>query len=242
MHRITLAPRTRRTMTLACGLALVLAAAASVKGAERMVPCKDQSPRRLEKYDAVSKTASVAKGAGDTIVYTPKGGTPTRLLRCGQHYHCWIENLQPECPGQHATAAGGPADGCPKLPPVGSWVEVHTVYSPRLAGGNCDPETLNCCAGEPVVVMGQHLKVTAGTTPGPVPVAWGPPWAEWSGSNTGPDIPPGSCKPISAHWSFALGCNSTVSLGQLGLFHHQDQARGLQPPVRLSKDLTHVVP
>jgi hypothetical protein len=243
MQPFTLAPRIRRAVTLACGLAMFVAPAAfaqsSVKSVEPPPPCTDQSPRLLENYDAESETSTVAPGADDTLIFTPRGGTPTTLHRCSQHYHCWIENLQPECPGQHATAAGGPAEGCPKLPPVDSWVEIHTVYSAEV-GGSCDPETLACCTKEPFVVMGYHAKVTADTTPGPVPVQWGPPSAEWTGSNTGPDNPPGECKPIRAQWSFTLGCDLTVSLGQLSLFHHQDQARGLQPPERLSSDLTHV--
>jgi hypothetical protein len=243
MQPFTLAPKIRRTVTLACGLAMFVVPAAfaqsSVKSVEPPPPCTDQSPRLLENYDAESETSTVAPGADDTLIFTPRGGTPTTLHRCSQHYHCWIENLQPECPGQHATAAGGPAEGCPKLPPVDSWVEIHTVYSAEV-GGSCDPETLACCTKGPFVVMGYHAKVTADTTPGPVPVQWGPPSAEWSGSNTGPDNPPGECKPIRAQWSFTLGCDLTVSLGQLGLFHHQDQARGLQPPERLSSDLTHV--
>lgn len=250
MQRFTPASRLRRSVILACGLALFVAPATfaqssakpvkPVKPVKAVPACKDQSPRRLEKYDAESTTSTVARGADDnTLVFTPRGGTPTTLHRCSQHYHCWIENLQPLCPGQHATAAGGPPGNCPKLPPVGSWVEIHTAYSAEV-GGSCDPETLDCCIKGPIVVMGYHAKVTADTTPGPVPVKWGPPSAEWSGSNTGPDNPPGECKPVHAQWSFPLGCDFTVSLGQLGLFHHQDKARGLQPPERLSNDLTHV--
>ncbi len=238
MRLDALMPKPRRAVTLACA-ALFLALAVCAQPAP---PCKDQSPRRLEKYDATSKTSTIRKGPADTLVYTPRGGTPVTLQRCGQHYHCWIENLQPTCAGQHATPEGGPAAGCPKLPPAGSWVEIHTVYSKEVAHDGCDPETLDCCKAGPFVVKGYHAKVTEGGKPEPVPVLWGVPAAEWSGSNTGPDNPPGSCKPIHAQWDFKLGCGFTVSLGQLGGFHHQDQARGLQPPDRLSHDLTHVIP
>src|SRR6185295_15505967 len=109
-------------------------------------PCTDQSPRRLENYPTGDRQPTVTRGAtGDTVVYRPEGGTPVTLHRCSQHYHCWIENLQldPSCPGQTATESGGPAEGCPKLPPVGSWVEIHTAYSAEV-GQDCDPETLGC--------------------------------------------------------------------------------------------------
>lgn len=88
------------------------------------------------------------------------------------------------------------------------------------------------------MVVGQHARVTADTVPGPIPVAWGPPSAEWTGSNTGPDH--GQCKTVTARWSFKMGCDLTVSLGQLSLFTHPDPARGLQPPARLSRDLNLV--
>ena len=200
--------------------------------------CRDQSPRRLERFNTVGKPATVAPGRNDTVIYTPNGGQPTTLLRCGQHYHCWIENLQPQCRGQHATSEGGPPK-CPALPPVDSWIEVHTVYSSKV-GTNCDPETLNCCVEGPIVVMGHHAKVTADSVPGPTPVLWGPPSAEWTGSNTSPDEYPNQCKSVRAQWSFALGCEFEVSQGRLSLFTHPEPARGLQPPARLSQDLNLV--
>ncbi|HEV7669601.1 MAG TPA: hypothetical protein VGS22_13840 [Thermoanaerobaculia bacterium] len=218
-------------------LALVLT------GCRTVQPCTDQSPRVLQGWNTVGAPATIARGTtDDTLVYTPAGGTPTTLHRCGQHYHCQIENLQPTCPGQHATAEGGPPGGCPKDSndlPVGTWIEVHTVFSSEVAEV-CDTETLNCCKTGPVVVMGYHAKVTANTTTEPIPVDWGLPAAEWSGSNTSPDESPGECKPISAKWRFSLGCDLTVGHGQLGLFRHADAARGLQPPNRLSSDLNRL--
>lgn len=243
MPPIAVAPKPRRAVTLACSLALLVSLFLALAVlAQSAPPCKDQSPRRLENYDAESRTSAVIPGPPDTLIYTPHGGAATTLHRCGQHYHCWIENLQPACPGQHATPAGGPAGGCPKLPPVGSWVEIHTVYSSVVAHEGCDPETLDCCKAGPFVVKGYHAKVTANPVPGPVPVLWTSPQAQWSGSNTGPDNPPGSCKPLQAFWDFNLRCDMLVGENQLAKFHHQDQARGLQPPDRLSHDLTRVDP
>jgi len=203
-----------------------------------------QSPRRLVNFDNGRRVPAVKQGPGDTILYTPSGSTtPTSLRRCGQHYHCWIENFQ-GCPGQRPTVVGGPPQ-CPVSPPADSWVEIHTIYSPEV-GENCDPETLACCKGSPVVVMGYHAKVTGDALPGgvAVPVHFGPEYAEWQGSDTGPD--PGNdpqyCRPIAAFWSFTLRCDLTVSQGQLSLFHKQDPARRLQPADRLSHPLVEVRP
>jgi hypothetical protein len=213
-----------------------------------------QSPRKLE--NATSAPASfVSPGPDDGTILYHVGGTgkmaPKTLHRCSQHYHCWIENLQPLCPGQTATENGGPPK-CPDRPPVNSWVEIHTAYAPKL-GTACQGnyETTKCCETDPhdpdapIVVLGYHAKVTAGGTPGPVPTYWGQPvpgpvpavWGatadEWSGSTTGPNSSPNECKP-AAQWSFALGCDFTVSEGQLALFTHPEPARGLQPADRLS--------
>ncbi len=225
-----------RILIMVGGIALVPQIAAFGEGEA----CTNQTPRRLEKWNTENAPATVKKGATeDTVVYTPKGGSPTTLHRCSQHYHCWIENLQPKCPGQTATDVGGPPDKCPVKPPVGSWVEVHTAFSSRV-GTDCDPETLNCCIEGPFVVVGYHAKVTADEKPGKVPVNWTAEAAEWSGSNTGPDDAPGQCKPLQAKWRFSLSCDLKLSLGELGTFHHQDRARGLQPADRLSADLNHL--
>ncbi len=200
--------------------------------------CTNQSPRRLDNWNTENALPTIQRGANDnTVIYTPNGGSPTTLSRCGQHYHCEIENLQPVCPGQSATGIGGPPGSCPRQPPVGSWVEVHTVFSATVGTTGCDPETLDCCTQGPFVVLGYHAKVTADQNPRAVPVVWNPGAAEWTGSNTGPDDAPGQCKPLQVKWRFSLGCDSTLSLGQLGTFHHQDRARGLQSADRLSTDL-----
>jgi len=253
MSRFILTQRLCRIATLACGFALLIACqtgnvahSSGKMAAGGASPCRYyQSPRRLANWNTVGRPSFVARDAtDDSVVYTPREGNPVTLHRCSQHYHCWTENFQPTCPGQQPSSVERPPGRCP-LPadqPLNSWVEIHTVYSWDVRHDNCDPEKLDCCIpGQfPVVVMGYHAKVTADTTPGPVPVLWGPPSAEWSGSDTGPDNPPGSCKPINAKWSFVLGCNVTVGRGQLGLFHHQDRARGIQSPDRLSSDLNRV--
>lgn len=200
--------------------------------------CVNQSPRTLGKYDLRLEKPTVVQGVKDTIIYTPPGGTATRLRRCGQHYHCRIENLQPDCPGQVAREVGTPPL-CAQ-PSVDSWVEIHTVYAPKVRGQGCDKETLNCCEGLPVVVKAYHARVMAGGQNEPVPVLWNLPAAEWSGSNTGPDDYPGGCKPIPARWSFTLGCGFKVTWAQLAPFHHPEPARGLQPRDRLSTDLAEV--
>jgi hypothetical protein len=203
-----------------------------------------QSPRILPASMPDTAHSIVDPGPDDaTILYTPTGQP---LRRCSQHFHCSIENRQ-QCNSAGATRAHeecGPSH-------VGDWVEIHTVYAPRIGtgcGGNY--ESTDCCEGDPKVVLAYHAKVTADTLSGPVPVYWGSPvpgpaaayWgktaAEWSGSTTGPDksTDPNGCKP-AALWSFAFGCGFTVSLGQLELFKHPEPARGLQPKKRLSKDL-----
>jgi hypothetical protein len=194
--------------------------------------CLNQSPRRLINYNTRLDRPTVT-GDDQVLTYTPPGGKPVVLQRCGQHYHCRIENWQPECLGQEARELGRPPL-CAQ-PSEDSWVEIHTVYAPRNRGQGCDKETLNCCEGLPVVVKAFHAKVRPGGTPVPIPVLWEQPSAEWSGSNTGPDDFPGDCKPVPARWSFTLGCNFTVTWAQLGLFHHPEPARGIQPSV--SNDL-----
>jgi len=132
-------------------------------------------------------------------------------------------------------------------------VEIHTAYAPKLGTGcKGNYETTKCCETDPkdpdapIVVLGYHAKVTADgaqgpvptywgqPVPGPVPVVWGATADEWSGSTTGPDKPEENGCKAAAQWSFALGCNFTVSEGQLALFTHPDPARGLQPASRLS--------
>jgi len=216
------------------------APAKSPQGSNEVVtpPCPVfQTPRRLDRFDQHSRTSTVENGPdASSIYYTPRGGGQRQTLRqCSQHYHCYIENHQP-CNGNMPSGR----EHCAPLAP-GDWVEIHTAYSKRV-GTNCDPETLECCAEGPVVVRAYHARVTAGGSPSdPLPAPWHPPFAQWTGSNTGWDTP-GQCKPIGAEWSFSLGCDLRVSQARLGRFHHRDPARVLQGGVRVSKDLTRVEP
>jgi hypothetical protein len=200
-----------------------------------------QSPRSLTAadWDWTSRVPTVSRHTTDSIDYVPRPGVRLTLHRCSQHYHCRIENVQ-ACPKQSAAPAEGE---CPKDPPVGSWVEIHTVYhqGPAL---NPLPEPIDRCGPGPLVVVGYHAKVTsAASRRPPVPQHFGPPSAEWSGSATNVDPPPPAppdCK-AAAFWSFALGCDFEVSTEQLRPFTHPDGARALQPKNRLSHDLTHIV-
>jgi hypothetical protein len=193
-----------------------------------------QSPRRLAGYQN-TPTFSISRAApdsGDSLSYLRLADHRSFLLkRCGQHYHCQVENVQPQC-GQ------APSAGTCGSPAPGAWVEIHTVYSTQVGTG-CDPEKLDCCQslkeGDPVLVMAYHARVTAEGPPlQPIPLPWGYETARWSGSTTGEEKPSQPCKP-PAQWNFVLGCGFTVSKAQLGLFHHLDQARGLQS--QLSHDL-----
>jgi hypothetical protein len=206
-------------------------------------PDNAQSPRNLDLkaqpslYQLTAQSSFLTETSDETVTYAPRvGGKPMVLHRCGQHYHFPIENPQ-GCKDETMATAGekkGP-------PPPGSRVEVHTVFAAVVRTGDCDPETLACCEKGPFVVRAFTARVTPGGKPAPIEPPPGLPLAEWSGSTTGPDTKPDECKP-AALWSFRLGCDFTVSEGQLGLFHHVDPARKLQTGDRLSRDLTRVQP
>jgi hypothetical protein len=177
-------------------------------------------------------------------------GCSTRLVYCGQHYHAPVENVQ-GCPGETDLL---PQQG--KTPPVGQWIEVHTLYAPAAKTSGCDPEGLDCCVGHPIVVLGFSAKVVAGETPArkanrAIPPILNPTTgalAEWSGSNTGGDAV--ACKPIAATWSFRLTHRSqNQQCNPLGIARTELEqafpggvqgARGLQGGERVSKDLVRV--
>ena len=233
------------------GVAVALAAVGfSAQGSAQPAPQAElvcptcnhpQSPRSLTDadWDWTSRIPAVTERTADSITYSPRQGVQLTLHRCSQHYHCRIENVQ-ACPKQSAAPAEGEGE-CPKDPPVGSWVEIHTVYhqGPTLIP---TPEPIDRCQPGNLVVVGYHAKVTSAPIHSRVPVHFGPPSAEWSGSATNIDNPPDppQCK-VAAFWSFALGCDFKVSSEQLRSFTHPDQARALQPADRLSHDLTHIV-
>lgn len=226
-----------RLLTWAVALAVTCLCLPAEAETEEPTCAKSQSPRRLEDYSR-QPTFSVGRSpdSAAAVIYTQRcDGRKWTLERCGQHYHCQVENVQPEC-GQHG------ARGTCSKPTPGDWVEIHTVYSTNV-GTDCDPESLACCQslepGDPVLVIGYHAKVTGEGPPlQPFPMPWGFPTASWSGSTTGTK-PPVDCKP-PAQWSFILGCDFTVTGKQLDLFAHMDQARRLQ--TQLSNDLTREPP
>jgi hypothetical protein len=222
----------------------LIAVALSLPAAAQESQCPiPQSPRSIDRqaypspYNGTYSTSIVAEQANpDVLAYLARPGvTSQTLLRCGQHYHFPIETPQ-GCPGEK------PAPGeAAEKPKPGQWIEVHTVYAAKVRPCDCDPETLDCCEAGPFVVRAFAAKVTAGGEPEPIPPPTGRPLAEWTGSTTGKENVPNECKP-EAEWSFRLGCEFTVSEGQLSLFHHVDPARPLQPANRLSRNLTLVPP
>jgi hypothetical protein len=210
----------------------------SPANAEDLTCANPQSPRGIDRnaspspYDATSHTSIVKVLTPDSIEYTPRAsGTPTTLARCGQHYHLPIEATQ-GCKGEVTPG---------HEPKPGSWVEVHTVYAFKVRREGCDPETLACCEVGPFLVRAFAARVTAKGKDEPIVPPPGLPLAEWSGSTTGADKEPAQCKP-AAQWSFRLGCDFTLSEAQIHHFEHADPARPVQPPSRLSKDLTLVTP
>lgn len=230
------------------GVALCFCGLSSAQPAPAPAPapgtCRiPQSPRSLTAADwnQTSETPAVSQNTADSVSFMARDGRKLILHLCSQHYHCRIENVQ-TCEGEKATPAAGES-ACPARPPVGSWIEIHTVYheGPTL---NPLPEDLKSCRGT-LVVLGYHAKVTAAPASSPIPVPFGPPAAEWSGSATNVDVPPPPAPPeckAAAFWHFALGCDFTLSQARIvDRFKHPDEARGLQPPNRLSRDLTHIV-
>jgi hypothetical protein len=163
-----------------------------------------------------------------------------KLVRCGQHYHTPVENVQ-GCPGETDLM---PLSG--NTPGPGQWIEVHTVYAPEVKTQGCNPEKLDCCVGHPVLVLGFSAKVVIGTVDGPILTPTKGLLAEWSGSNTGPDATVGACKPVAAAWSFRLTEQRCVPPGitQTQLKNHfpggAQGARELQAGQRISTDLVLV--
>jgi hypothetical protein len=233
----------RSIATVLAGVGLVLFAVSPAGAGDDGYCPNAQSPRDLDRsvqpslYALAGPSSFLTQTSDQEVTYAPRvGGPPMVLHRCGQHYHFPIENPQ-GCKGE-TEAKGGEAKG---PPPPGSWVEVHTVFAAVVRTGQCDPETLDCCEKGPFVVRAFTARVTAGGKPAPIEPPPGRPLAEWSGSTTGPDRTPDECKP-AALWSFRLGCDFTVSEGQLGRFHHVDPARPVQTGNRLSRDLTMIGP
>ena len=208
-----------------------------------------QSPRNVNPVAMPSPYLCTVNGSlvsvsqsQDYVDLRARPGTcAQRLVRCGQHYHAPVENVQ-GCPGETVL---NPLSG--KTPRPGQWIEVHTVYAPEAKTHGCDPEGLDCCVGHPVLVLGFSAKVVAGTIDRPILTPTTGPLAEWSGSNTGPDTTVGDCKPVAAFWSFRLTqprCVGTPGITQAQLTRHlpggAQGARDLQAGQRISRDLVRV--
>jgi hypothetical protein len=201
-------------------------------------PCVNQSPRQVKfdpnrldapeqgkDYNFVSNIPLVDT-SGNTIVYQRK-----TLVLCDRHYHIPVENIQ-GCPNETAGTPTNP-------PPIGQWVEVHTVYALEASTtGECavgHDHELKCCLKPPFVVVGysaliaDHDAFPAGDH------------AEWAGSATKED-PATGCNSTPAEWHFALGCQNRLTQTALqrlvgGKPH---KARDVQGPDQVSSDLTLV--
>jgi hypothetical protein len=228
-------------LAVSLAAALVCGQAAAQTAPSETCCTRPQSPRSLTDADwDFTSAVSTVQQNGASVFYEPRAGDRKTLHICSQHYHCRIENVQ-TCNKESAAPAAGES-ACPAQPPVGSWVEVHTAYhdAPAVIP---TPQGLGSCDLKTVVVVGYHAQVTADpfTVPS-IPVHFGPPAAEWTGSSTGADVPPlPECK-VAAFWHFTLGCGFKLSQRLLTAeLDHPEEARGLQPANRLSKDLTHIV-
>jgi hypothetical protein len=192
-----------------------------------------QSPRSVKTDHTVRESIVVDVRPDQKEASVQEPGKPTRhLVLCGQHYHAPVENVQ-GCAGETDVISAPPARaGDP--PSAGQWIEVHTVYAPRV-DAECDRykyQTLGCCLGvtahDPALVRAFSAKVAPGP-PGPVVPATGlpalirtpagRPLAEWSGSNTGWEAIPGECLKTPVIWSFRLvsDCNVPFRIARTDL-------------------------
>lgn len=212
--------------------------------------CVNQSPRNVL-YQPPIGTAPAAgldynfKSTKPVVTF---GADPTmvnyqgRVLHiCDQHYHVPVENIQ-GCAKE--TQGVPPPHGQPA--PVGQWIEVHTVYAAEVDhSGDCAEgldHNLICCKKPPFVVRGYSAEVTApsGSLKVLIPQPNTGLLVEWSGSNTGRDDDTG-CKPLPAQWSFRLGCEFRVPQNELDPhLYEAHEARPVQPPTRVSPDMTLV--
>jgi hypothetical protein len=230
------------TAALFCGPGAAQTVPPAAAGAE--ICCNHpQSPRPLTpavEWNYTSTIPTVHKRDDDSVYFEPRVGVRQILYRCSQHYHCKAENVQ-GCPGESPIPDA--EKDCPAHPTPGTLVEIHTVYhlGPLL---NPTPEGLDRCIPGSLVVVGYAAKVTQLPSNGLVPLHFGPPAAEWTGSATNVDLPPPPAPPeckVAAFWHFALGCNFEVTEHQLAMFTHPDGKRMLQPQERRSRDLTRIV-
>jgi hypothetical protein len=217
------------------------------RGYSQVSPCINQSPRDLTLHKAELDAKPPVPGldynyTSATTVMNPTGAITVEyqgqtLRLCDRHYHVPVENLQ----GCKDEKVGTPNHNPPD---VGQWIEFHSVYAAEVdsaAGCAEGPDrNLACCKKPPFVVRAFSAKVTAAPAPPPIMQPTLGSLAEWTGSNTSPDAQPGGCKPLPAQWSFRFGCEFTVSQSQFDPDFHPHGAREVQPPKRLSPDLTVV--
>jgi hypothetical protein len=217
----------------ALALALPLCAAAQQPACPNPQSPRNLDPRVNGVYDQTRTWSIVAwTSPAQSIQYRARQGCSGQTLqRCSEHYHYPVENTQ-GCSGELAKSTK------PGVAP-GDRVEIHLAFSPQV-GTNCDRRTLDCCQGEPKVVIAYSATVKTGGNPAlPIAPPRGGQLAEWSGSATDPDNPLGECK-APAQWSFHLGCTYQIGQAQLNPLGAPKPARGLQPCNRLSRDLARV--
>lgn len=177
------------------------------------------------------------------VQYIAHPGAPAQTLhRCGQHYHLPVEHVQRPgevTPRDRHLVAGA----TPPLAALGAIVEIHTVFAAEVVSPCQDPESIDCCRGQALVLAYSARVVSGGSGPIPARPPGSHELAEYSGSTTGADRPEEhGCKP-PAQWSFARGDHFTVGQEQLRhSFPRQgaQEARPLQSGERLSGDLTIV--
>lgn len=228
----------------------------SVGGAAPLpLPCPNyQSPRNVNPnakpwpYNGRSDRSIVVSisPSQDQLQYRPREtAAEETLYRCGQHYHVPVEDVQ-GCTGE-AEVITPPVSPPGKEPAPGQWIEVHTAYSSNRPPSDCaDPESLDCCTGKTVLVLGFSAKVAEKGDNLPILTPESKRLAEWSGSSTGLKYPkesPTDCKG-PAVWSYRLGCTFKVNQTQLAqrLKGGPQAARPLQGADRVSHDLYLVKP
>ena len=229
---------------------LTLVTPAFTQSPQPQGPCVNQSPRQIV-FDQTRQTPP-AQGVDYNFTSTiplvnvdPPNPEVIQyqahtLQRCDQHYHYPVENIQgcsTDTKGTQPAETKKNEPGPP--PPLGQWIEMHTVYAAEISTtGECASgldHDLRCCLKPPFVVLAFHAKVETKDFLPPRPTDS----VEWSGSRTGKDDSTG-CRELPAFWHFALSCQATLTQGYLEHIGAPHYARAAQSPNRVSTDLTFV--